>query len=47
MAEMLQGKPLFPGADHVDQFQSITKVLGTPSEEMIDTIPSKSVCFFS
>ncbi|KAJ5244828.1 Mitogen-activated protein kinase hog1 [Penicillium chrysogenum] len=29
-AEMLEGKPLFPGKDHVNQFSIITDLLGTP-----------------
>src|ERR1700712_4713056 len=31
-AEMLQGKPLFGGRDHVEQFCAITALLGTPDD---------------
>jgi p38 MAP kinase len=40
-AEMLQGKPLFPGRDHIDQFRVITEVLGTPSENVIAKITTQ------
>ncbi|KAJ6010958.1 p38 MAP kinase [Penicillium sp. IBT 35674x] len=42
MAEMLRGKPLFPGVDHVDQLRVIVNILGTPTEELINQIPSKN-----
>lgn len=42
-AEMLQGKPLFTGRDHVDQLCAITELLGTPDEEFRARITSKSV----
>ena len=32
---MLEGKPLFPGKDHVNQFSIITELLGTPPEDVI------------
>lgn len=34
-AEMLLGKPLFPGASAVDQMVEIIKVLGTPTFEQV------------
>lgn len=43
-AEMLEGKPLFPGKDHVNQFSIITELLGTPPDEVIQTIGSENVC---
>lgn len=43
MAEMLLGKPLFPGVDHIDQLHVIVKIIGTPTEELINQIPSKNV----
>lgn len=43
-AEMLSGKPLFPGKDHVNQFSIITELLGSPPEEVIKTICSANVC---
>jgi p38 MAP kinase len=42
-AEMLLGKPLFPGKDNVEQFSAITKLLGTPSEETLGKMTSQSV----
>jgi len=35
MAELLLGKPLFPGESGVDQLIEIIKVLGTPNKEEI------------
>jgi serine/threonine protein kinase len=32
LAEMLLGKPLFPGKDEADQLNKISAVLGTPNE---------------
>jgi p38 MAP kinase len=43
LAEMLTGKPLFPGKDHIDQFVIIRDLLGSPSDELLDTISSKNV----
>ncbi|KAJ1960555.1 MAPK protein hog1 [Dispira parvispora] len=45
-AEMLEGKPLFPGKDHVDQFTIITKLLGTPPDDVIATIGSENTLRF-
>jgi p38 MAP kinase len=42
-AEMLEGRPLFPGKDHVNQFSIITELLGTPPDDVIDTICSANV----
>ena len=44
-AEMLDGKPLFPGKDHVNQFSIITELLGTPPDDVIKTICSENVSF--
>jgi p38 MAP kinase len=41
---MLEGKPLFPGKDHVNQFSIITELLGTPPDDVIQTICSENVC---
>ncbi|KAJ5792656.1 p38 MAP kinase [Penicillium pulvis] len=46
MAEMLLGKPLFPGVDHIDQLRVIIKIIGTPTEELINQIPSKNAQHF-
>lgn len=45
-AEMIEGKPLFPGKDHVDQFSIITKLLGSPPPAVIDTICSENTLKF-
>lgn len=45
-AEMLEGKPLFPGKDHVHQFSIITELLGTPPEDVIQTIASENVSVY-
>lgn len=42
-AEMIDGKPLFPGKDHVNQFSIITELLGTPPDDVIKTIGSENV----
>ncbi|KAM9874693.1 Mitogen-activated protein kinase HOG1 [Verticillium dahliae] len=42
-AEMLTGKPLFPGKDHVDQFTIIIELLGTPPDDVINTIAIENV----
>lgn len=41
MAEMLQGKPLFKGSDHLDQLAEIMKLIGTPSQEFISKLDSE------
>lgn len=46
-AEMLEGKPLFPGKDHVNQFSIITELLGTPPDDVINTIASENVSTLS
>lgn len=46
-AEMLEGKPLFPGKDHVNQFSIITELLGTPPDDVISTICSENVSLHS
>ncbi|KAI9324185.1 mitogen-activated protein kinase HOG1 [Zopfochytrium polystomum] len=45
-AEMLEGKPLFPGKDHVHQFSIITELLGTPPDDVIRTIGSENTLRF-
>ncbi|CAJ1938669.1 unnamed protein product [Sphenostylis stenocarpa] len=42
LAELLLGKPLFPGDNAVDQLVEIIKVLGTPSEEEVCCTNSNS-----
>uniref|UniRef100_A0A3B3TF20 mitogen-activated protein kinase n=1 Tax=Paramormyrops kingsleyae TaxID=1676925 RepID=A0A3B3TF20_9TELE len=41
MAEMLLGKPLFKGHDHLDQLTEIMKVTGTPTQEFIMKLQSQ------
>ncbi|SMN21632.1 similar to Saccharomyces cerevisiae YLR113W HOG1 Mitogen-activated protein kinase involved in osmoregulation [Maudiozyma saulgeensis] len=45
-AEMIEGKPLFPGKDHVHQFSIITDLLGSPPEDVINTICSENTLKF-
>jgi hypothetical protein len=37
-AEVLAGKPLFPGRNVVHQLEIITDLLGTPSQEVINKV---------
>ncbi|KAF7118493.1 hypothetical protein CNMCM5793_008019 [Aspergillus hiratsukae] len=46
LAEMLRGKPLFPGKDHVHQFHLITNILGNPPDAVIEKITSKNTVNF-
>lgn len=46
LAEMIEGKPLFPGRDHVHQFSIITELLGSPPADVIDTICSENTLRF-
>ncbi|UXI17048.1 hypothetical protein NH340_JMT02991 [Sarcoptes scabiei] len=41
MAEMITGKPLFPGSDHIDQLLKIMRLCGTPDEEFMKKITSQ------
>jgi p38 MAP kinase len=43
MAELLTGKTLFPGSDHIDQLNRILRLVGTPNDEFIKKISSDSV----
>ncbi|KAI8326418.1 putative osmotic sensitivity map kinase [Martensiomyces pterosporus] len=45
-AEMFEGTPLFPGKDHVNQFSIITELLGTPPDDVIQTIGSENTLRF-
>ncbi|EGV60076.1 hypothetical protein CANTEDRAFT_111568 [Yamadazyma tenuis ATCC 10573] len=46
LSEMIEGKPLFPGKDHVHQFSIITELLGSPPPDVIDTICSENTLRF-
>uniref|UniRef100_A0A673BIY3 mitogen-activated protein kinase n=1 Tax=Sphaeramia orbicularis TaxID=375764 RepID=A0A673BIY3_9TELE len=43
MAEMLLGKPLFKGNDHLDQLREIMKITGTPSADFVVKLQSQDV----
>jgi len=38
LAEMLQGKPIFPGSSTINQIEKIVELTGMPSDEVINTI---------
>lgn len=38
MGEMLKGQVIFCGADHIDQWNKITELLGTPSKDFINRL---------
>uniref|UniRef100_A0A8C5HKX9 mitogen-activated protein kinase n=1 Tax=Gouania willdenowi TaxID=441366 RepID=A0A8C5HKX9_GOUWI len=40
MAELLTGKTLFPGSDHINQLQQIMRLTGTPPATLINRMPS-------
>ncbi|NP_001296841.1 mitogen-activated protein kinase 14a [Fundulus heteroclitus] len=40
MAELLTGKTLFPGTDHINQLQQIMRLTGTPPAALINRMPS-------
>ncbi|XP_045101649.1 mitogen-activated protein kinase p38b-like isoform X3 [Portunus trituberculatus] len=42
MAELLTGRTLFPGADHIQQLNLIMELLGTPPQEYLNRITSES-----
>lgn len=42
MAELLTGRTLFPGSDHIHQLNLIMEILGTPGEEFMKKISSES-----
>jgi p38 MAP kinase len=41
MAEMITGKPLFPGNDTIDQLSKMLNLCGTPTRETLDKITSE------
>uniref|UniRef100_A0A672JBT6 mitogen-activated protein kinase n=1 Tax=Salarias fasciatus TaxID=181472 RepID=A0A672JBT6_SALFA len=43
MAELLTGKTLFPGSDHINQLQQIMRLTGTPPSTLINRMPSHEV----
>uniref|UniRef100_A0AAR2L9M6 mitogen-activated protein kinase n=1 Tax=Pygocentrus nattereri TaxID=42514 RepID=A0AAR2L9M6_PYGNA len=43
MAELLTGRTLFPGTDHIDQLKLIMLLVGTPGPELLMKVSSDSV----
>ena len=43
-AELLAGKPLFPGKDETDQLDRIQKMMGTPSEATWPGVSKLPLC---
>lgn len=46
LAELITGKPLFPGTDHIDQLKKTMKLTGTPNKELFDKISSNEAKTF-
>lgn len=46
LGEMVLGKVVFPGKDHVDQFSCISQVLGSPPEDVVERISSTKTLEF-
>ncbi|CAD6999329.1 mitogen-activated protein kinase 14B [Ceratitis capitata] len=42
MAELLTGRTLFPGTDHIHQLNLIMEILGTPTDDFMQKISSES-----
>uniref|UniRef100_A0A673N9M3 mitogen-activated protein kinase n=1 Tax=Sinocyclocheilus rhinocerous TaxID=307959 RepID=A0A673N9M3_9TELE len=47
MAELLTGRTLFPGTDHINQLQQIMRLTGTPPASLISRMPSHEVSSLS
>lgn len=45
LAEMLSNRPIFPGKHYLDQLNHILGVLGSPSEQDLETIINEKVIF--
>uniref|UniRef100_A0A8C0H541 mitogen-activated protein kinase n=1 Tax=Chelonoidis abingdonii TaxID=106734 RepID=A0A8C0H541_CHEAB len=43
MAEMVTGRPLFKGNDHLDQLTEIMKITGTPTQDFVQKLQSQDV----
>uniref|UniRef100_A0A8C6PZA1 mitogen-activated protein kinase n=1 Tax=Nothobranchius furzeri TaxID=105023 RepID=A0A8C6PZA1_NOTFU len=46
MAELLTGRPLFPGTDHINQLQQIMRLTGTPPVTLINRIRLTVIQFY-
>ena len=44
LAELITGRPLFPGQSHADQFSVILDLLGSVPQSVLMTISSMNVC---
>ncbi|KAJ5624190.1 hypothetical protein N7510_000499 [Penicillium lagena] len=42
-AELILGRPLFPGKNHIDQFCVITELLGSPPDNVVAKVASENV----
>ncbi|KAL9962779.1 hypothetical protein ACROYT_G031917 [Oculina patagonica] len=38
LGEMIRGSVMFPGTDHIDQWNKVTELLGTPSESFLNQL---------
>ncbi|KAJ7325625.1 Mitogen-activated protein kinase 10 [Desmophyllum pertusum] len=38
LGEMIRGSVMFPGTDHIDQWNKVTELLGTPSESFLNLL---------
>jgi p38 MAP kinase len=43
MAELISGKTLFPGSDHINQLNLIMELMGKPKESLLQRITSEPV----
>lgn len=41
--EMILGRPLLPGKSHIDQFYTITQLLGSPPDELTNNVTNANV----
>jgi len=46
MAELLTGRPLFPGDDQIDQITKVLTICGTPTNETLSKITSEEAILY-
>ncbi|KAI8914423.1 kinase-like domain-containing protein [Gorgonomyces haynaldii] len=46
LGEMMTGKPVFPGRDHVEQFSMFSSLLGSPPAKVVESISSANTLQF-
>merc|ERR1711892_287745 len=46
MAELLTGRPLFPGDDQIDQITKVLNICGTPTNETLNKITSEEAILY-